>query len=95
MKGFVGITDNEWFAFLFTDIRYDELYSARLDRTNRTVVRGTNRPYQLVPPETEFKGTLEILLSDTLLNWHLGQSRDLQEDTKGDSWLHNDQWSTE
>lgn len=91
-QGLVGFVQ---VPFLFTDIRYDELYSARLERTSHTVMRGTNRSYQLVPPDTVFRGTLEVLISDGLLGWQLGQSRDLKEPTQGDSWLRDRQWTKE
>lgn len=89
-QGLVGFVQ---VPFLFTDIRYDELYSARLERTSHTVMRGTNRSFQLVPPETVFTGSLEVLINDSLLGWQLGQPRDLKEFTKGDTWLRNAQWS--
>lgn len=56
---------------------------------------GTNRSYQLVPPDTEFTGILEIVLHDDLLGWQLGRSRPLQEPTKGDAWLTGGEWSTD
>jgi CRISPR/Cas system CSM-associated protein Csm3 (group 7 of RAMP superfamily) len=89
-QGLVGFVQ---VPFLFTDIRYDELYSARLERTSQTVVSGTNRPYQLVPPESKFTGVLEVLISDNLLGWELGKARLLKESTKGDSWLNNGKWT--
>jgi CRISPR/Cas system CSM-associated protein Csm3 (group 7 of RAMP superfamily) len=91
-QGLIGFVQ---VPFLFTDIRYDELYSARLERTSHTVVRGTNRSYQLVPPETAFTGILEVLISDSLLGWELGRARELKESSMGDAWLHDGQWSQE
>jgi len=91
-QGLVGFAS---IPFLFTDVGYDELYSARLERTSRTVMQGTNRSYQLVPPDTKFLGILQILISDDLLGWRLGRSRALEESAKGDAWLAGGEWSSE
>ncbi len=79
LVGFISV------PFLFTDIRYDELYSARLERTSQTVMRGTNRAYQLVPPGAVFTGELTVLLKDDLLGWELGRPRPLSG--VSDAWL--------
>lgn len=89
LVGFVSI------PFLFTDVSYDELYSARLERTSRTVMQGANRSYQLVPPDTQFTGILEVVLHDDLLGWRLGQPRPLQESPHGDAWLAAGDWSVQ
>lgn len=87
LVGFVSV------PFLFTDVSYGELYSTRLDRTRRTVVQGTNRPYQHVPPGAKFVGALEVTVSDSILGWSLGQPRKLAESAKGDAWLSDGKWS--
>ena len=58
-------------------------------------MQGTNRSYQLVPPDTKFLGILQILISDDLLGWRLGRSRALEESAKGDAWLAGGEWSSE
>lgn len=80
LVGFVNV------PFLFTDISYEGLYSARLDRVSLASMGG-NRPYQLIPPESVFKGTLEILVKDDFLGWELGKPRPLKENPDADSWL--------
>lgn len=89
-QGLVGFAQ---IPFLFTDVRYDELYSARLERTSHTVMSGTNRSFQLIPPDTKFTGILEILMGDSLLGWQLGGPRNLKDHTKGDAWLLGNHWS--
>ena len=88
LVGFVSV------PFLFTDVSYDELYSLRLDRASHIKVDGTNRPYQLVPPDTQFTGVLEVVLHDDLLGWRLGLPRPLKE-SRGDAWLTIGDWSAE
>jgi len=65
----------------------DELYSARIDRYASTVTRETNRPYSVVPMETQFEGMLEIVIQDDIRGWVLGKPRPLRERTAGDLWL--------
>jgi CRISPR/Cas system CSM-associated protein Csm3 (group 7 of RAMP superfamily) len=88
LVGFVKV------PFLFTNVTYSELYSARLDRSSRSVAEKTNRSYQLIPPETNFKGTLEVIRSDDLLGWELGKIRPLKESTLGDAWIRSD-WTAD
>lgn len=89
LSGFVKV------PFLFSDSSYQDLYSARLDRFSGTVVHGTNRPYQLIPPNSVFKGSVEVLLSDKMLGWELGEPRPLAE-SQGDLWLENNSdWDRE
>lgn len=89
LVGFVNI------PFLFSDTRYDELYSVRLNRVSRTAMEGSNRSYQLVPSGTKFMGILEVVLKDNLLGWELGKPRILKENTSGDLWLKNGNWAQE
>jgi CRISPR/Cas system CSM-associated protein Csm3 (group 7 of RAMP superfamily) len=91
-QGLVGFVQ---VPFLFTEVHHEELYSARMERTSHTVMQGTNRPFQLTPPDTVFRGELEVLIDDSLLGWKLGAPRDLKEPTKGDAWLRDSQWSQE
>lgn len=83
LNGFVRVP----FLFEVSTIKTDELYSARMDRATKTVMEGTNRPYELVPKETEFKGEMVVTTEDTLLGWKLGESRPLKDRTDGDKWL--------
>lgn len=74
--------------FLFSDITPNQLYSSRIDRLTKTVVYGTNRPYQLVPDKATFIGELQIIIKDTVLGWEVGKQRPLlSEVTQGDKWL--------
>ncbi|MEO0131446.1 MAG: RAMP superfamily CRISPR-associated protein [candidate division WOR-3 bacterium] len=72
--------------FLYSTVRYEKLYSSRLDRLTGNVVKKTNRPYQLVPKDTEFSGEMEIIIENRKLGWILGQPRPLPN-TLGDKWL--------
>lgn len=94
LLGAQGLVGFATIPFLFTEMPYDELYSARLDRTSRISTEG-NRPYQLVPPDTKFTGTLEVVIENDIVGWQLGRSRPLQEPTKGDAWLTGGEWSTD
>jgi CRISPR/Cas system CSM-associated protein Csm3 (group 7 of RAMP superfamily) len=89
LPGFVRV------PFLFSDVGWDELYSSRLDRATGTVVHGTNRPYSVVPNETTFKGILEVIIKDDVLNWELGKPRNLTDNSKGDAWLNGGEWNQE
>jgi CRISPR/Cas system CSM-associated protein Csm3 (group 7 of RAMP superfamily) len=86
LVGFVRV------PFLFTDVSYSELYSARIDRSRQTVASQTNRSYQQVPPEAKFTGLLEVVTRDSLLDWRMGKPRALKERTRGDEWLENGEW---
>jgi len=82
LNGFVKV------PFLYAEGSGSELYSSRIDRGTKTVMTGTNRPYELVPDGTIFEGQLIVLLEDTVLNWKLGEPRNLGETrTLGDKWL--------
>lgn len=82
LNGFVKV------PFLFAETSGTELYSSRMDRGIKTIAQGTNRPYELVPNGTPFIGTLTVLLEDTVLNWRLGEPRNLGETrTLGDRWI--------
>ena len=89
LNGFVRI------PFLFSEISASSLYSTRLDRVKETVIKGTNRPYQIIPTNTIFTGVLSVVIKDDILNWELGKSRHLKEMTKGDAWLPNEEWTQE
>jgi CRISPR/Cas system CSM-associated protein Csm3 (group 7 of RAMP superfamily) len=82
LNGFVKV------PFLFAETSTAELYSSRIDRGAKTIVEGTNRPYELVPDGIVFEGTLTILLEDSVLGWKIGEPRNLGEvQTLGDKWL--------
>ncbi len=84
LNGFVRV------PFLYADTSASELYSSRIDRATKTIAQGSNRPYELVPDQTVFRGTLAVLLEDTILDWRLGNPRSLGEaKTLGDKWLEN------
>ncbi|MFQ5963848.1 MAG: RAMP superfamily CRISPR-associated protein [Candidatus Scalinduaceae bacterium] len=84
LNGFVKV------PFLYAETSINELYSSRIDRATKTISRGSNRPYELVPDGSVFNGTLTVLLEDTILNWKLGESRNLGEArTLGDKWLED------
>ncbi len=82
LYGFVKV------PFLYAETATTELYSSRIDRGTKTVVHGTNRPYELVPDDTFFQGMLSVLIEDSILNSKLGEPRKLGESrTTGDKWL--------
>ncbi len=86
LTGFVRV------PFLYADITAEELYSSRMDRVTKTVVTGTNRPYELVPDGVAFTGEMTILLDDSILEWKLGEPRRLgEEQTLGDHWLQGNE----
>jgi len=87
LVGFVRV------PFLTSEVSTGELYSARMDRAMGTVAEGTNRPYELVPDEATFTGTLYVMISDDVLGWQLGELRPLQDLTGGDKWLEG--WTAE
>lgn len=89
LVGFVSI------PFLFAEPGYQILYSSSIDRAAGTVKKGTNRPYQLIQPETTFSGELEIVLEDKFLGWKLGSPRPLKENSTADAWLREIQYEPE
>ena len=89
LEGFVKV------PFLYAKASVDELYSANIDRAIQTVKQGTNRPYQLVPNGTSFKGTLTVLIKDTVRDKELGKARPLKDATRGDAWLADNPRSKE
>ncbi|AKB75338.1 hypothetical protein MSLAZ_2077 [Methanosarcina lacustris Z-7289] len=84
LDGFVRV------PFLYAEERINELYSANIDRSTQTVKQGTNRPYQLVPDGTIFKGVMTVLVKDTIRGREIGKARRLADDTHGDIWLENE-----
>jgi|Deesub1362A_J573_1020465.scaffolds.fasta_scaffold01072_7 CRISPR/Cas system CSM-associated protein Csm3 (group 7 of RAMP superfamily) len=96
MLGAQGLVGFVRVPFLFADISSDELYSARIDRATGVVAKGTNRPYQIVPDNTNFEGVLSVILKDEFLGWELGKPRPLTDQTKGDAWLQREtEWTAE
>jgi CRISPR/Cas system CSM-associated protein Csm3 (group 7 of RAMP superfamily) len=98
LLGAMGLNGFVYVPFLFADIssvKTDELYSARMDRATKTVVEATNRPYELVPEGTEFKGEMVVITEDTILGWRLGEARSLKDRTEGDEWLKESSISQE
>jgi len=81
LNGFVRV------PFLYSDVSAGELYSARMDRAKGIVVEGTNRPFQVVPDGTTFKGTLAIIWKDLVKGLEFRKPRTLREKTNGDRWL--------
>ena len=92
MVGFVKVP----FLFASREASQEYLYSSSIDRATQVVEKGTNRPYQYVPPGTLFTGELEVLLEDPLLDWKLGEPRPLKENEYADAWLlENVGWTQE
>lgn len=88
LLGAMGLSGFVRVPFLYADVSVNELYSSRIDRATMTIAKGTNRPYELVPDDTDFKGTMTVLLEDSVVNWKIGEPRDLGEvRTRGDEWL--------
>jgi len=84
LPGFVHV------PFLYAGVSPEELYSSRIDRAINTVVEGTNRPYQLIPPGVKFSGELIILTEDPAAGWKIGEPRPLSDKTLGDKWLEQE-----
>lgn len=89
LNGFVRV------PFLYAEISPEELYSARIDRMRNTVVEGTNRPYQLIPPGIKFSGNLVIISEDPVTGWKIGEPRPLNDKTLGDKWLEEGSFQAE
>jgi len=89
LSGFVRV------PFLYAQISPEELYSARIDRGRKTVVEGTNRPYQLIPVNTRFLGELVVISEDPVAGWKIGEPRLLNDKTLGDRWLEGGSLQTE
>ena len=89
LNGFVRV------PFLYAEISPEELYSARIDRARNTVVVGTNRPYQLVPVNTIFTGSLVIVSEDPVTGWKIGEPRPLTDKSLGDKWLESSTFQPE
>jgi len=85
LNGFVKV------PFLSSDVKADELYSASIDRAVGTVKQGTNRPYQIIPEDTVFKGNMIVMCKNDILDWTLGKTRPLKDNGKGDLWLKTKQ----
>jgi CRISPR/Cas system CSM-associated protein Csm3 (group 7 of RAMP superfamily) len=81
--------------FLYSDVSAGELYSARMDRAKGVVAEGTNRPFEVVPDNTIFKGTLTVLRKDLVKGLEFGTPRVLRERTAGDRWLELGEWESE
>lgn len=81
LVGFVNV------PFLYAEPGYATLPGVRLDRVFGTVVDGSNRKYQTLPPETVFTGEMEVLIEDPFLGWRLGSPRPLKEKPDADAWL--------
>lgn len=94
--GAQGLTGFVRVPFLTSTVSPDELYSARIDRATDVVAHSTNRPYQLIPQGTTFKGTLHLLTENDILGWSLGKPRPLTDGNGGDRWLRDDpSWTRE
>jgi CRISPR/Cas system CSM-associated protein Csm3 (group 7 of RAMP superfamily) len=92
LLGSMGLNGFSRVPFLSAEGSASELYSSRMDRGTKTIATGSNRPYELVPSETVFQGQLFVLLEDTVLNWKLGEPRNVGETrTLGDRWLEGNQ----
>lgn len=83
LMGFVRV------PFLFSQAPAQALYSARMDRVKKTVVKGLNFPYELVPDQTIFEGTMSVLIEERVLGWQIGKPRPLKDTSLGDKWLEN------
>lgn len=79
LVGFVNV------PFLFGDEKFEELYSARIDRASGTVARGANRSYEFAVPQMKFSGDLEVLVKDKFLGWEFGKPRPLKS-SGADDW---------
>ncbi len=81
--------------FLYSDVSAGELYSASIDRARGVVKEGTNRPFQIVPDGTIFRGYLTILKRDPVRELEFGKPRKFKDLTGGDKWLEEGEWDTD
>ena len=94
--GAQGITGFVRVPYLFSAAVPEDLYAVRIDRASGTVAERTNRDYQIIAPEVQFTGELEVLLHDPVRGWALGKPRKLpQAATRGDMWLANEGWTAD
>ncbi len=56
--------------------------------------KGALGKYEAVPEGSIFKGVMTILEEDDIIEWKLGEPRDLAE-SKGDKWLESGSWTKE
>jgi CRISPR/Cas system CSM-associated protein Csm3 (group 7 of RAMP superfamily) len=87
LLGAMGLEGFVRMPFLKTEVPAQQLYSCRIDRATKTVAGQTNRSYELVPPNNQFVGTLEVMLQNELMGWQLGSPRKLGHESLGDKWL--------
>ncbi|HEC88433.1 MAG TPA: hypothetical protein ENI52_03860 [Thermoplasmata archaeon] len=90
LLGAAGLNGFLRVPFLYSDVSAGELYSASIDRAKGVIKEGTNRPFQIVPDGTIFKGNLTIILKDFVKDLEFGKPRILKEKTNGDKWLELD-----
>lgn len=94
--GAQGITGFVRVPYLFSAAVPEDLYAVRIDRASGTVAERTNRDYQIIPPQAQFVGELELLWRDVVRGWELGKARKLPAAaTRGDVWLADGKWSAE
>ena len=91
LSGFVNV------PFLLAEAGpVQELYSLRIDRgTGTSPARrgeGGNRPYEVVRPDVEFRGTLAVLMHDPARGWRFGEPRVLGDGLRPDVWLEKNVW---
>jgi len=90
--GSMGLTGFVKVPFLYAEVSPTDITGTRIDRARNTVFekrgRGALYTYEVVPDGVTFSGMLRVLLEDTVLDWNLGEPRDLGEErTLGDLWL--------
>jgi len=96
LLGAAGLNGFLRVPFLYSGVSPGELYSASIDRAKGIVKEGTNRPFQIVPDGTIFKGNLTIILKDFVKDLEFGKPRVFKEKTNGDKWLElDDGWGAD
>ncbi len=73
----------------------ESLYSLRIDRgtgTGPAGKGGSNRSYEVVRPNVEFLGTLNVLMQDPARDWEFGKPRRFDDNVWPDEWLEKGLW---
>lgn len=81
--------------YLYSDSMPEDMYAVRIDRGTGVVSEKTNRDFQIIADRVEFKGNLEVVLSDTVKRWELGKPRTIDQSIGigvNDAWLKKQEW---
>lgn len=92
LVGFVRI------PYLYTEATPEDMYAVRIDRATGVVPEKTNRDLQIIADGIKFKGTLEVIVKDSIKGWELGRTRIIDEKLgigANDAWLKKGDWNAD